>query len=149
MENDIPEYQLVWAGKASHVCCLFAKVYTLSDLNGDVFYVGITTGTLERRLTAHLCDARIGKGNAKKNERIILCQFKPKISQVDIMYVTGYNSSMAMNKARFLEYEWICRFRDQGMDLANSRYVPEELDLDKKHILSDLESYLKKTNTHE
>lgn len=98
-----------------------AKIYTLSDLKGNVFYVGSTSHSLEKRLSAHLAEARLNKrcGNKKKNEKIRSLNFQIEAKVIDIKYVAGSKQAAARGKSNDLEGEWIKKYVELGYDLCN------------------------------
>lgn len=105
-------------------CCsffgAFAKVYTLSDKSGNVFYVGCTTNRVELRIASHISEARTDKGaNKKKNEKIRLLKYEVVVRIVDIKWVTGEKRGAAFSKMRGLEKQWTMKFHRLGYDLCN------------------------------
>jgi hypothetical protein len=91
-----------------------ANCYSLSDINGNVFYVGVTTMKLKTRLAAHLAEAkRSQQGNRKKCEIIRNLNFEILINlleQREIEYLW---------RGRDVEAKWILFFLEKGVDLSN------------------------------
>ena len=106
----------------------FAKIYTLSDENGIVFYVGCTVRELGERLKSHLSEANSNRpyANKIKNEKIRSLDFQVVITEVDRMWVTGIKPQWAISKATDLEHEWIWHFRGLGYKLANRIPRPKD-----------------------
>lgn len=100
----------------------YAKIYTLSGVNGDVFYVGCTFD-LTNRLATHLGNAKGNhKGsNKKKNEIIRSLNFEVVVKVVDMKWVTGSRANRIIHKAFPLEKKWIQKFLELGYDLCNGR----------------------------
>ena len=118
-----------------------AKIYTLSDVLGNVFYVGCTIGSLEQRLKNHLSDS---KGqlrrfmNQEKNTKIRALEYKILIKEVDRMEVSGWKGYQMNCQARPLEYKWIIKFHKAGANLTNRT----DLDRIKKRNLFEMEDKL-------
>lgn len=100
----------------------FAKIYTLSDESGKVFYVGYTVN-IESRLSTHISEARANKksSNQMKNEIIRSLNYNIVVKIVDMLWVTGRKGKAAIHNARGLEKEWIEKFFDLGYDLTKCR----------------------------
>lgn len=100
----------------------YAKIYTLADSDGNVFYVGCTTD-LERRISGHLVEAKCdGKmTNHRKNEIIRSLNYQVVVKIVDMLWVTGSKQYRLVHRAKTLEKTWIRKFIDLGYDLCNRR----------------------------
>lgn len=100
-----------------------AKIYTLTDENDNVFYVGCTIGSLETRLYDHIQGACNTKtvSNSLKSKKIRELGFKVKIVAVDYMAVEAGNSWDATRKAADLENDWSLKFMMEGIELTNDR----------------------------
>lgn len=97
-------------------------IYTLSDKEGNIFYVGYTTQTIEKRLAQHLADARLKyNGGKKKNDRIALLNFEIVATVIDMANFKDEHWDRLLRKARKLEKEWIQKFQSLGHDLTNGR----------------------------
>lgn len=114
----------------------YAKIYTLSDNEGNVFYVGMTSGPLENRVDAHIADARLNKpkSNQRKNEKIASLNYKITATIVDKVWVSNVYSAFSSYRCRQLEDEWMQKFLDAGAPLLNIRmpkkkrnYITEEI----------------------
>lgn len=104
--------------------CLFAgayaKVYTLSDEKGNVFYVGCTTQSVPNRLSQHITAARSGiQNNIEKNAIIKSLDYKVRAQIVDMIWVTSRRSKDLIHKAKEFERNWIIRFHQMGYNLCN------------------------------
>lgn len=89
------------------------KVYVLSDFDGNVFYVGITSKSLGVRAGQHISQAKLGSGNQIKNKIIRLLNYKFDIKVVD--QIRSAKSSVARN----LETAWIHTYSSMGFKLCN------------------------------
>lgn len=103
----------------------FAKVYTLSDESGNIFYVGCTTSNIQLRTAQHLSEARTNAryGNKKKNDLIKSLNFKIVVKIVDMLWVTARKSSDTIRQTTELENSWIVKFHSLGYDLCNRRRI--------------------------
>lgn len=98
----------------------YAKIYTLMDIDGGVFYVGCTTQPLQQRLNLHILQSkRIGKSD--KDKKIKSLQYKVIIKEVDRMWVTAIKGQWALAKAKYLEGQWIIKYKEMGFDLTNKQ----------------------------
>lgn len=97
----------------------YAKVYTLSDKDGDVFYVGCTVHELEKRVAAHISEARSGKGNKRKAARIVQADLEVYATIVEIKWVTERSAVDALMKMASIEKKWISKYMDLGYNLCN------------------------------
>lgn len=89
-------------------------IYALiNPINSKVFYIGATT-QLEKRLKAHISDARLNRGNPQKNfiiNEIIINGFMPLIEELEICH--GYLAPM------YAERFWIHLYTVQKHPLTN------------------------------
>jgi hypothetical protein len=101
----------------------YAKIYTLSTTDGNIFYVGCTIQDLSTRFYAHLQEAKENSKytNQRKGEKIRQADFKVTATIVDLIWVTGECSRSALSRARVREREWISKYRDLGYELTNGR----------------------------
>lgn len=105
----------------------YAKVYTLSDDKGNVFYVGCTLMKMETRIGSHISEA---KGNShttnkKKNEIIRSLNYAVVVKIVDMLWVTSTSLKNARTReVKDLEAEWILKFFNLGYDLCNKKGIP-------------------------
>lgn len=95
-----------------------ATIYTLSDLDGNIFYVGCTERKLSERLSAHISEAKKGRGNKEKNRIIVELEFKVVITEIDSCPLRNRTDLMRANRR---EEQWIVRFRENGHTLCNIR----------------------------
>lgn len=104
-----------------------ARIYILSDMDGNVFYVGCTIQPLFVRLKMHLCEAKINHSftNKAKNKKIQLLDFKVLITEVDRMEVSGYEGYQMTNKAKDLELSWVKKYKSMGCQLTNSKELKQ------------------------
>lgn len=103
----------------------YAKIYTLSDESGDVFYVGSTTKRLEIRLAQHISNAKQNKkyGNKRKDELIRKLNYKIIATIVDMLWVTAQREKDLKHMADKLERQWIQKYASLGYDLCNGRFM--------------------------
>jgi hypothetical protein len=103
----------------------YAKIYTLSDDLGNVFYVGCTVKRLEVRLAQHISNAKLNKkyGNKRKDEHIRSLNYKITATIVDMLWVTAQREKDLKHKADNLERKWIQKYASLGYDLCNGRYL--------------------------
>lgn len=103
----------------------YAKIYTLADENGNVFYVGVTTMRLETRLANHISVAKNNKsfGNKRKDAHIRKLNYKIVATIVDMVWVTSGVKKDLVHHADKLEKEWIEKYRALGYSLFNGRQV--------------------------
>ena len=105
------------------VLCIKTKVYSLSDLDGNVFYVGCTSQSLEARLGCHIANAKSGSGyNHAKNSHISSLGFKVNISILEEKYTTKITSPYSATKEMAQrEFFWINHFISNGVNLLNGK----------------------------
>lgn len=100
-----------------------AKIYTLRDKDNNVFYVGCTTGSLQKRLAHHLSSARSGNNyNSSKSAMIRSLNFLVRIEISQALWVAGNTRHRASKDLWILERKWIDRYRDLGHTLCNDEY---------------------------
>lgn len=118
-----------WKGSFCMFYGAFAKIYTLSDEYGNVFYVGCATQDLAIRLKLHLTNARACNGttNRKKDRLIRALEYKVVIKEVDSIWVTGSDRKYLHHKARHLESDWILKFHLMGYKLTNINFLRSRL----------------------
>lgn len=98
----------------------YAKVYTLSDENGNIFYVGCTVQPIEKRLVMHLSEARSSRaGNMRKHEIIRSLNYSVVITVLDMKWVTAKKPSWAHAQTKTWEHEWVLKIHALGYDLCN------------------------------
>lgn len=108
----------------------YAKIYTISDVNGNVFYVGCTTNSIEARLAGHISEARntntynkLYSSKSPKSVRIRELDFKIVITIVHMQWVTSFASMSALKKMARTEKEWIKKYMDLGYSLCNREAI--------------------------
>lgn len=94
------------------------KIYTLSDKNGNIFYVGCTAEKLDVRLKAHLLNVRTYPNSEKakyfaaiNNEVIVKAVYKETVSTI--------YKFQAHRKIAAKELEYIYKYTDLGHPLVN------------------------------
>lgn len=98
----------------------FANIYTLSDEQGNVFYVGMTTQEASARLQNHLVEARSDNGNNKKKNEIIRSLNYKIIATVHYSFwITGSTQRMALIRGEAIEKQWILKYINNGCALCN------------------------------
>lgn len=107
----------------------YAVIYVLTDLNGNVFYVGCTIKPLEFRLKLHLSDAKANRRftNKVKNEKIRSLDYKVLIKEVDRILGGGYKGYQINSAGRKLEMDWILKYHNSGCQLTNGRELQHAL----------------------
>lgn len=103
----------------------YAKIYTLADANGNVFYVGSTTTRLELRLANHITVAKKNKssGNKRKDAYIRKLNYRITATIVDMIWVTADRKKDLTHKADHIEKQWIDKYLSLGYALLNGRQV--------------------------
>lgn len=101
----------------------WAKIYTLSDSEGNVFYVGCTTQSLSGRLARHISNSKNKYTNSRKAQHIRSLNYNVKMNVVDMKWVTYSKSYYLASFARSLEKKWIQHFSDLGCGLTNRDVV--------------------------
>lgn len=96
-----------------------AKIYTLADVKGRIFYVGCTIQHIAERVTAHLFEARANIGNKRKNRRIRSLNYNLVVQIVDMKRVEGLTAGLALSQARGLETSYIELYHSLGHNLCN------------------------------
>lgn len=112
----------------------YAEIYTLSDSNYNVFYVGCTLNGVRKRLMSHIAEAKKNSPNSnkRKNKIIRSLDYKVTIQTIAVEYVTGTCLKEAASKARLVESRWIQRYISSGFRLCNRVIgVPDIIDKDK------------------
>lgn len=102
------------------------KIYTLSGSDKVVFYVGCTIVEIEERLRQHITEAKYYEGFTKMPQRSRVIRennFEIFATIVDVISISAMDSKEAKHKAEHFETEWIRKFQDKGVVLANKRNV--------------------------
>jgi hypothetical protein len=99
----------------------YGKIYSLSDINGNVFYIGCTVLPLEKRLSQHVSEAKANrKGtNQTKNKIISDSGFEITATILEIKYVTARKAITAQKSLCNVEKQWIEKYIALGYDLCN------------------------------
>lgn len=110
----------------------YAKVYTISDPAGVVFYVGVTTRKMEDRIAGHISQCKNGYGSDRKIKLFKKYDYNVTFAIVEMFWVAGRSPLDMLNRARPIEKGWIKKYRELGYDLVNGkprtitkRYKPE------------------------
>lgn len=121
---ELADYKI---GACCNVFIGYARIYTLSDINDNVFYVGCTTQDLQKRLACHLAEAKANtpKSNSLKNLFIMALDFRVTIRIVEEKFVTGFKAYSAVTKAKDLELKWVRKFISRGATLCNNREIKD------------------------
>lgn len=102
-----------------------AKIYTLADENGNVFYVGSTIQPIRVRFDQHLLQARnTGYNPTEKCKAIVALDFNIVITVVDIRHLSEPTYKELNRKILDLEKEWIIKYLELGYKLTN-RTAPQ------------------------
>lgn len=101
--------------------CRYAKIYTLTDFFGNVFYVGCTTQDLKTRLSCHIARFTNPKkwSNQKKINKIIELDFKVNINLIEQKFLSDQKPIYIQHKMRERELYWIKYYMNLGFDLCN------------------------------
>lgn len=101
----------------------YAKIYSLSDEKGNVFYVGCTGHQMSKRLQSHISEAKSNHNytNQRKNNFIRSLDYKVVATVLDMVWVTGRKCTDALGPARDIEKEWIDKYTSLGYDLCNAK----------------------------
>lgn len=98
----------------------YAKVYTLSDNNGNVFYVGCTVLDMVTRFRGHLSEAKnCTSAYNVKSSHIRSLNYKVIATIVEIKWVTGTCATHAQKKLLKDENKWIKTYINLGYKLLN------------------------------
>ena len=110
-------------GSYCHFFVAQAKIYSLADQQGNVFYVGCTTMRLETRLAQHISAAKSNARytNKRKNAIIKKLDYVVVCTIVDMIWVTAQSAHELKYKAHGLEKQWIKKYTDLGYQLCNGR----------------------------
>jgi hypothetical protein len=103
-------------------------VYTLSDQNGDIFYIGSTV-SLEVRLQYHISASPNGEGSA--------CEYIRNMTQWPTIESIEEITFFDISDLRKLEKYWIDQFRQWGFPLVN---IVNNLNQSKKRKKASYES---------
>lgn len=87
------------------------RIYTL-EVNGLVFYVGMTKVKLKSRLSVHRAESKGGGSNSRKDEIISENFYNVKIKCLE--QIRG-----SKEKAAYMEVYWIQQFQAWGFVLCN------------------------------
>lgn len=100
------------------------KIYTLSDRDGNVFYVGCTILSIEYRLQCHISQAMSKKlrlqVNTKKIQRIRDLNFDIVATIVEIVKIDGSKVPSPKKYLKPFELKWIKKYLNDGCDLCNT-----------------------------
>lgn len=106
----------------THIWKGYVNIYSLSDLPGNVFYVGCTAGTLAERLKAHLLEAKNNNySNFQKNALINHLDYNVKINLLETKWAVSPSRSLAVYTASDVEVKWINHFINMGIPLVNKK----------------------------
>jgi hypothetical protein len=120
----------------SRFCGAYSKIYTLSDKNGNVFYVGCTVRNAEIRFKQHINEAKAGYLKSRKLKRIQELNYEVVMTIVDMFWITGYDHMDLVHRSQRKELEWINKYRELGYELTNGRIkkFTKEKQESKNHI---------------
>lgn len=100
------------------------RFYTLSDMDGNVFYVGLTRFPVEKRLLQHLNEARAYRGqnfvNGRKCLKIRSLDYRILMTVIETKWVAVKNVRAIPFQIRDLEKEFIQKYLESGHALLNS-----------------------------
>jgi hypothetical protein len=108
-------------------CCEFfvaqAKIYSLADKQGNVFYIGTTNVRMETRLAQHISAAKNDNkySNRRKNDIIRKLNYEIVCTIIDMMWITAEDKYSLKVGANKLEKQWIKKYTDLGYQLCNGR----------------------------
>lgn len=100
-----------------------ARIYSLADQQGNVFYVGCTTMRMEIRLAQHISAAKTNAKYTNKRKSAIIRKLDYEIicTIIDMVWVTAESAYALKYKAHGLEKQWIKKYTDLGYQLCNGR----------------------------
>lgn len=100
-----------------------AKIYSLADQQGNVFYIGCTNMRMETRLAQHISAAKNNTKytNKRKNDIIKKLNYEIVCTIVDIIWVTAETAYDLKYRAHGLEKQWIKKYTELGYQLCNGR----------------------------
>jgi hypothetical protein len=113
-------------GQHSKFYSIKATVYGLFDFDGNIFYVGLTTIELDKRLGLHLSNSKINGWpyNRVTNPKIKMVRalkYKVQIKPLEILWLTGRSYHKLMAPGRASETKWIHSHLNIGIKLTNIR----------------------------
>lgn len=122
-EGAVKTEELIGGYKLGTICYFYgtyAKVYSLSDKHGNVFYIGLTGHPIEKRLLAHIAETKSCKiKGSKKIEKIKSLNYEVYISIIEMVWTTGRTHREAVAKIRSLESQTIQTYKSLGYELTN------------------------------
>lgn len=101
----------------------YITIYGLFDKDDNIFYVGQTSGTLRKRLSAHISTGRLMLNNNRTSKKISDLNGEVYIKEIDRVWVNGKNKSEAIRKGRSIETRWINNVMSEGYTLTNVSQV--------------------------
>lgn len=104
--------------KQSWLFCRYCSVYSLSDMNGNIFYVGATTGPIDKRKKEHVREAKYSD-KRKKDKMIRQLDYKFNINLVERKAITSRSSERAFKTISVIEKYWIRKYISNGINLTN------------------------------
>lgn len=104
-----------------------AKIYTLSDSFGNIFYIGCTINSVVSRLSQHISAAKRNRkySNPIKNKKITDLDFNIVATVAHVQWITGSTELEVRDKIRALEQEWILKYQNSGCTLLNGQCIKQ------------------------
>ncbi len=115
--------------KSSSFFGTYGIVYSLSDKNGNVFYVGCTIQPLQKRVTAHINEAANCENIDKKSCIIRANDGKVSAAVLERKWVTGINGKAAQLRLLNIENYWVKKVESLGYVLCNKVGITKDHDI--------------------
>ena len=110
--------------KYSHVYYCTITVYSLSDIHGNIFYIGSTINNLSKRLYEHLARAANKPDNQPRvNTVIVENDFNILINPIKKVFVSFGRYTQATSKSRTYEGEILNKLLSDGHMLTNQQPI--------------------------
>lgn len=123
----------------------YAKIYSLADQEGNVFYVGCTILSVEERIRTHVTRINgLQTITSAADLHMKSLDFKMIATILDKKWVTGKTSKIAVRKAFDLENEWIIKLRALGHPIKNKHPFEKLFEIKKPEVIGQIYSVSKK-----
>lgn len=119
---------------ATDIWCGYVKIYSLSDKNKNIFYIGCTTRSLHARLRDHQYTASSNSlGNVRKANKIHELDGMVFINLIEKHYAVALDWWQAQNRFLHREQYWIKKHIEMGCLLFNKEAIKGNERLYKKY----------------
>lgn len=109
-------------GQSTRLLIGFAQVYTLSDMQDNVFYIGVTMHEdVDIRFRSHISSAVMQRrvSEKEKNDKIVSLNFQIKINVIERVWVVADDNSIRRNDWSKYDLPWIEWYKRWGCILVN------------------------------